>query len=163
MTAEIWVIFMLLLNRCSVQFPRMSTQLSTVVLVSVYSKNSRFYENLPTSILYLLLQQLEVTDQVWVHQRIWCTHIVRQHQNQAFGQQWTGCGSPVNWPAKSSYFNPLDIWLYTEWNDMTVNGESTGIRYYLGICSYEMKKTMETFSQNRQSLTRLDLSTSACT
>jgi len=44
----------------------------------------------------------------------WCLHIVRQHLNQAFGQQWTGCGGPVKWPAKSPDHNLLNFWLYTE-------------------------------------------------
>jgi hypothetical protein len=60
----------------------------------------------------------------------WCPNIVRQHLNQAFGQQWTGCGGPVNWPAKYPDLNPLDFLLYTEWNNMNVNDESTGTRHW---------------------------------
>jgi hypothetical protein len=35
--------------------------------------------------------------------------IVRQHLNQAFGEQWTGRAGPVNWPALSPDLIPLDI------------------------------------------------------
>jgi hypothetical protein len=38
--------------------------------------------------------------------------IVKQHQNQTFGEQWIGCGGPVDWPARSPDLNPLDFWLW---------------------------------------------------
>jgi hypothetical protein len=38
--------------------------------------------------------------------------IVRQHLNHTSGEQWIGCGGPVNCPARSPDFNPLDFWLW---------------------------------------------------
>jgi hypothetical protein len=37
---------------------------------------------------------------------------VRQHLNQAFGEQWIGREGPVNWPARSPDCNSLDVWLW---------------------------------------------------
>jgi hypothetical protein len=34
-------------------------------------------------------------------------HIVRQHLNQTFGEQWIGRGGPVKWPARSPDLDPL--------------------------------------------------------
>jgi hypothetical protein len=39
-------------------------------------------------------------------------HIVRQHLDQTFGEQWIRRGGPVNWPARSPDLNPQDIWLW---------------------------------------------------
>jgi hypothetical protein len=33
------------------------------------------------------------------------------HLNQSFGEQWTGRGGPVNWPARSPDLNPPDFLL----------------------------------------------------
>jgi hypothetical protein len=37
---------------------------------------------------------------------------LRQHLNQNFGEQWVGCGGPVNWPARSPDLNHLDFRLW---------------------------------------------------
>jgi hypothetical protein len=37
--------------------------------------------------------------------------IFRKHLNQTTGEQWIGCGGPINWPARSPDLNPLDFWL----------------------------------------------------
>jgi hypothetical protein len=38
--------------------------------------------------------------------------IVRHQLNETFGEQWTGRGSRVNWPARSPNLSPLHFWLW---------------------------------------------------
>jgi hypothetical protein len=39
-------------------------------------------------------------------------HIVRQHLNQTFSEQWIGHRGSVILPSRSSELNPLDFWLW---------------------------------------------------
>jgi hypothetical protein len=57
--------------------------------------------------------------------------LVRQRLNQTFGEQWTGCGGPVNWLARYRDLNPLNFCLWGHLktlvysaliNDLPVNG-----------------------------------------
>jgi hypothetical protein len=43
-------------------------------------------------------------------------HIVRQHLNQTFSEQWIGCRGPFNLPAQSPDHNSLDFWLWGHLN-----------------------------------------------
>jgi hypothetical protein len=100
--------------------------------------------------------------------RMWFKHdgepthflrIMRQHLNQTFGEQWLGCGGPVNWPAWSPDLNTLDFWLLEHVNilvysasisDLQVLQQRVEIRVKSGIsdrvrtsCSEEIKLVLK--------------------
>ena len=75
---------------------------------------NRYLEMLQQFVVPQLVELNKVTTTTFMHDGA-SPHIantVRQYLSDTFGERVIGRGCPINWPACSPHFNPLDYWFW---------------------------------------------------